>query len=278
VKHVNNSTTFPKHEQGQKNGPLITVVTVVFNGKEFLEETIQSVIGQTYDNLEYIIIDGGSTDGTLDIIKKYENEIDCWISEQDKGIYDAMNKGIQIAKGEWINFMNAGDTFNSSDILVTVFNYKKYDGDILYGDVHVRYPEFSRIQSAGHHCHLWRGMQFCHQSIFVRSVIHKPNLFNATNLIAADFQFYYESYRNNIKFKHIDHVIASVLTGGISDTERVKTIGAWSDVVCVTGSTLPIKLYYKFLKINAIIRSGLKQVLPKKIINTIIMNHKRPDI
>lgn len=274
MKHVNNSPTFPKPEQGQQNRPLITVVTVVFNGKEFLEETIQSVIGQTYDNLEYIIIDGGSTDGTLDIIKKYEDKIDYWVSEQDKGIYDAMNKGIQIAKGEWINFMNAGDTFNSSDILVTVFNCKKYDEDILYGDVHVRYPEFSRIQSAGHHCHLWRGMQFCHQSIFVRSAIHKINLFNATNLIAADFQFYYESCRNNIKFKHIDHVISSVVTGGISDSERVKTIGAWRDTVCATGCTLPIKLYYEFLKMNVITRNMLKQILPKKIINAIIVNKK----
>jgi glycosyltransferase involved in cell wall biosynthesis len=274
LKHVNNSHAFPKLEQGQKNGPLITVVTVVFNGKEFLEETIQSVIGQTYDNLEYIVIDGGSTDGTLDIIKKNENKIDCWISEQDKGIYDAMNKGIKIAKGEWINFMNAGDTFNSSDILAQVFNHKKYDEDILYGDVHVRYPEFSRIQSAGFPCHLWRGMQFSHQSIFVRSAIHKLNLFDSANLIAADFQFYYESYKNNIKFKYIEQTLASVAAGGISDYERVKTIGAWRDVVCGSGSALPIRLYYNFLKMNVITRNILKRIMPKKIKNTIIANKK----
>ncbi|HAH56818.1 MAG TPA: glycosyltransferase, partial [Bacteroidales bacterium] len=85
----------------------MTVVTVVFNGVEFLEDTIKSVIGQTYDNVEYIIVDGGSKDGTLDIIKKYEYAIDYWVSEPDKGIYDAMNKAIDLGSGDWINFMNA---------------------------------------------------------------------------------------------------------------------------------------------------------------------------
>ena len=104
--------------------PLVSVVTVVFNGEKYLEETIQSVINQTYDNVEYIIIDGGSTDGTLDIIKKYEDRIDYWVSERDRGIYDAMNKGIDLASGEWINFMNAGDGLDSYSILNEIFSNK----------------------------------------------------------------------------------------------------------------------------------------------------------
>lgn len=91
--------------------PLITVITVVFNGEKYLEETILSVINQTYDNVEYIIIDGGSTDGTVDIIKKYEGQLDYWLSESDNGIYDAMNKGLRLATGDYIHFLNAGDTF-----------------------------------------------------------------------------------------------------------------------------------------------------------------------
>ena len=93
------------------NNPLISVVTVSYNAVTTIEKTILSVINQNYSNIEYIVIDGGSIDGTVDIIKKYADKITYWVSEPDKGIYDAMNKGIIVATGEWINFMNTGDTF-----------------------------------------------------------------------------------------------------------------------------------------------------------------------
>lgn len=115
--------------------PLISIITVVFNGEKYLEETIKSVINQTYENVEYIIIDGGSSDGTLDIIKKYEERIDYWVSEKDKGIYDAMNKGIDVASGEWLNFMNAGDKLNGKEILKYVFiNSNIKNSDFIYSD------------------------------------------------------------------------------------------------------------------------------------------------
>lgn len=91
--------------------PKVSIITVVYNGEKELENTILSVIRQTYDNLEYIIVDGGSTDNTINIIKKYANKISYWISEPDKGIYDAMNKGIDVANGEWLLFRNCGDYF-----------------------------------------------------------------------------------------------------------------------------------------------------------------------
>ena len=96
-------------KQSMPDKPLITVVTVVFNGEKFLDETIQSILNQTYDNLEYIIIDGGSTDGTLDIIQKYDHAIDYWVSERDNGIYDAMNRGIRLSLGDIIGLVNADD-------------------------------------------------------------------------------------------------------------------------------------------------------------------------
>lgn len=110
------------HKQGyfktsSRNQPLITVITVVFNGEKHLEQTILSVIKQSYNNVEYIIIDGGSTDNTLDIIRRYENQIDYWISEKDNGIYDAFNKGVLSATGEWVCFLGADDFFWNEFVL-----------------------------------------------------------------------------------------------------------------------------------------------------------------
>ena len=104
--------------------PLVTIVTVVFNGERYLEETIKSVINQSYDNVEYIIIDGGSTDGTLDIIKKYENQIDYWVSEKDAGMYNALNKGFSCAQGDYLGWINSDDTLfpNALKDVNSVFN------------------------------------------------------------------------------------------------------------------------------------------------------------
>jgi glycosyltransferase involved in cell wall biosynthesis len=103
-----------KKKRKARNLPMVTVVTVVLNGAEHVESTIRSVIGQDYPDIEYLIMDGGSTDGTLDIIKRHKASIAGIISEPDNGLYDAMNKAAAVAKGEWILFMNAGDTFYSA--------------------------------------------------------------------------------------------------------------------------------------------------------------------
>src|SRR5690554_1584625 len=120
------------YKTSSEDKPLITVVTVVYNGAEFLEDTIKSVIEQTYDNVEYIIVDGGSIDGTLEIIKKYGHAIDYWVSEPDKGIYDAMNKGINLMCGGWVVFLNADDYFVSNDVISKI-NFK--DFEFIYGNI-----------------------------------------------------------------------------------------------------------------------------------------------
>ena len=150
--------------------PKVSIITVVYNGIEFLEETIKSVISQTYPNIEYIIVDGGSTDGTLDIIKKYEAHITKWISEPDKGIYDAMNKGIDLATGDWQNFLNAGDSFVSNDVLEKIFTTNLENITLVYGDIiairengqklNVNAIELKDDNS------IKKGMKVCHQAIF----------------------------------------------------------------------------------------------------------------
>ena len=100
----------------QDNRPLLTIITVVLNNAAHLQATINSVLRQSYDNIEYIVVDGGSTDGTIDIIKKHAEHITKWISEKDSGIYDAMNKGVKLASGKYVNFLNAGDTLANNNI------------------------------------------------------------------------------------------------------------------------------------------------------------------
>lgn len=115
---------FAKKSEEEK--PLVTIVTPVYNGEKYLEETIQSVITQTYDNIEYIIIDGKSTDRTIDIIRKYENKIAYWLSEPDKGMYDAIKKGFKVATGEIFAWLNADDKYYQSGVEVVVKAFKKY--------------------------------------------------------------------------------------------------------------------------------------------------------
>ena len=150
--------------------PKVSIITVVYNGIEFLEETIKSVISQTYPNIEYIIVDGGSKDGTLDIIKKYEAHISKWISEPDKGIYDAMNKGIDLATGDWQNFLNAGDSFVYNNVLEKIFTTNLENITLVYGDIiairengqklNVNAIELKDDNS------IKKGMKVCHQAIF----------------------------------------------------------------------------------------------------------------
>lgn len=178
--------------------PLVSVITVVYNGKGFIEETIQSVISQTYNNIEYIIVDGGSTDGTLDIIKKYENDINLWISEPDNGIYDAMNKGINLAKGEWLNFLNAGDSFVDNNVLENIFTAELTDSTLIYGDIialkeNGEYLPVSAITIQDDKS-LRKGMKVCHQAIFY----HKDII-----------QQYDSNLRLKSEWKHLIHMTRS---------------------------------------------------------------------
>ena len=189
--------------------PLITVITVVLNGAKTLEETIQSVINQTYPNVEYIIIDGGSTDGTLDIIKKYENYIDYWISERDKGIYDGMNKGVEIANGKWINFMNAGDIFSTKKVLkesLKIFTIN--DIAIIYSDMIVKFGDYGVLKRAYNISKINYFMPFQHQCSFTKSSIIKECKFDTNFKLASDYNLFLLQYQKGGKFYYLNRPIA----------------------------------------------------------------------
>ncbi|MDR1884365.1 MAG: glycosyltransferase [Prevotella sp.] len=203
----------------------ISIITVSYNAANVIEKTIQSVINQTYTNIEYIIIDGGSTDGTVDIIKKYEGKLAYWISEPDKGIYDAMNKGIEIATGEWINFMNAGDGFNNATVLKKISDknyFQSKDFQVLYGDAIVVCSDSSkRLIKAGRNLkEQWKGPIFRHGAMFVRTSIHKKNQFKLDSQfkICADFDLIYNLFLSSYSFSYVDEIIMYFERDGVSNS------------------------------------------------------------
>lgn len=254
------------------NLPLITIVTVVFNGERFIEETINSVLAQSYPNIEYVIIDGGSSDRTLDIIRKYEYAIDYWSSGPDLGIYDAMNKGISAARGQWINFMNAGDSFYSSDTVFELFSSPvESEVIVLYGNVNARYDGFSKVVYPGRLQNLWLGLQFCHQSAFVASDYIKHNRFNANNKITADLEFFYSSYLGGCRFHYVNVVVANFRTGGISEGNRIATIvSSWRTVKMFRGG-IHVCLAYFSIILMALFSVCAKKLLPRWLVKLIIV-------
>lgn len=136
------------NKKSKTDKPLVSVITVVLNGEKYLEQTIQSVVNQTYDNIEYIIIDGGSTDGTLDIIRKYEDKITYWISEKDEGISDALNKGIKLSSGEIIGIIHSDDYYASKDVVYDVVNkFNKYENvKAIYGIIDFVDPKTNELE------------------------------------------------------------------------------------------------------------------------------------
>lgn len=259
------------HANGESS-PLITVITVVYNGAEFLEATIKSVLSQTHKNLEYIIIDGGSSDNTMDIIRKYENDLSYWCSEPDQGIYDAMNKGLRFANGRWVNFMNAGDTFYQNSTISNLFSEDRSNSTIIYGGVEIRYPEYIRLQYGGKPSDLWKGMRFSHQSTFIDVKFHKAHPYNIENMITADLELFYKSYLSGVIFLKTDQILSSVITGGLSEKNRLKSINGSYRTVRQFNASFYVHAYYYLQIASSIFKMVIKKVLPKNIVRIIILS------
>lgn len=192
------------------NTPLITIITVCYNAINSIEKTILSVINQTYNSIEYIIIDGGSTDGTIDIIQKYKNKVSHILSESDKGIYDAMNKGIKLATGEWINFMNCGDTFYNFETIQIVaekISSNKHI-DVLYGNSVIKVNNTKYMVLPENLECISTHLPFCHQSTFVRTALAKTYPFDITYRFVADYNFFYQIYNKKHKFQYINEPLS----------------------------------------------------------------------
>lgn len=202
------------------NKPRLSVVTVVYNNAPDLERTMLSVLGQTYPNIEYLLIDGGSTDGTLAIIKKYESRLAKWISEKDAGIYDAMNKGLALATGDYVLFMNSGDEIYAPDTVEKIFASADA-ADIYYGETEMFNEAW---QSLGRRRHQapekfnWKsfrlGMNISHQAIYIKRSLVEP--YDLEYQLSADIDWIIKAAKKAKKVVQVEGYVAKYLVGGMS--------------------------------------------------------------
>lgn len=232
----------------------VTVVTVTYNAADCIEETILSVIGQTYPNIEYIVVDGKSIDCTLDLVNKHSKEISKIISEKDRGIFDAMNKGISYATGDWIIFMNAGDTFYDEQVIEKCFrNPIPENVGVVYGNTKTQ-PRMFRMTPFLKRPNSLCPMGICHQSLFTRTKLAKRYQFDENYKLAADYKMVRSIYEEGWEFLFVDEFISIYNTDGVSANNPLNQL---KEVARICHKENSFIFYLQFLKLE------LKRVLVK---------------
>ncbi len=232
----------------------ISIVTVVYNDVKHIEKSILNTLAQSYDNIEYIVVDGASTDGTLDVIKKYADNI-TWKSEPDKGIYDAMTKGAEMATGDWIMFHNCGDYFYHPDAIAKVFS-RPIDEEIgivtcinrafsgnHYKDLYPRYPQLSYYDLC----------PFFHQSTFVRADLQKKYGFDQRFRNSADYDLFVRLLKDNVKYEFIPEIL-TLSDFSCGATAEHYDVSLKDNIKILYKNDAPsskiLKLKYRFIKYN----------------------------
>lgn len=208
--------------------PKLSIITVVYNNVQHIERTIQSVISQSYQNIEYLVIDGASTDGTLEILQKYQEQIHLLISEPDKGIYDAMNKGLNIASGDYVLFMNSGDEIFATDTVEKVFKSQAY-ADIYYGETEMLNEQ---LQSEGRRRHqapetlnlnsFKYGMSVSHQAIYIKKSITQS--YDLSYQLSADIDWILSAISKSKSIVNTHQYVAKYLMGGLSKKKHQQSL------------------------------------------------------
>lgn len=249
-----------------------TIITVSYNAKDCIEKTIQSVLSQSYEKVDYIIVDGGSKDGTVDIIKKYDKKLTWWCSEKDKGIYDGMNKGIRKAyeltqqDGEerYVLMLNADDTFYSPDVLLEVAKFMQdKDADVVCGAWELHPEHGVYLQKPGDLSLLPRKYVICHQATFVKALVLYANMFDLKYRFAADFHQLSSLYLKHYIFATCPDICISsvILNSGTTDRNWRASMHEAYDILRERG------LYKTGEEPLMFIRKGgvrvIKYILPK---------------
>lgn len=208
--------------------PSLSVITVVYNHVDGIERTMRSVLEQTYPHIEYIVIDGQSTDGTLEKIKACSDQIDRWVSEPDKGIYDAMNKGLAMATGTYVLFMNSGDEIWSRNTVEKIFN-TQVGADIYYGETEIFSEDGESLGRRRHHVPEtfdWRGfrmgMSICHQAIYIRRSLTEP--YDKQYQLSADIDWIIKAAKKAAKIVNVHAYVAKYMQGGMSKKRHLRSL------------------------------------------------------
>jgi len=250
-----------------------TIITVCWNASDSIEKTIKSVLEQKIDfkKIKYLFVDGLSSDGTVEIIKKYKKKYKDlninYVSEKDKGLYDAMNKGANLAKGNWCIYLNAGDVFFNEYSLNNLLNVKNKDEyDIIYGDTVHNYDDKYKIVKAKDSDELTylHGMEFCHQSCIIKKSFQCKNPYSLNYKIAGDCDFFTKAFVNGAKFYHVDKIISIFGLDGLSSTKGSLCIKENADVK-LKYNLITKKEYSKETK-SAVLKIKLRKFIPKKMI------------
>lgn len=204
----------------------VSIITVVYNSVKTIERCIKSVLDQDYKKIEYIIIDGSSTDGTVEIIEKYRNRIGYFRSQPDRGIYDAMNIGIKVAKGDIIVLLNADDWFESGAISAGLDIFEKYKNvDIVHANLISHKNNKSKVcrpNTSGTRM-FWQGMTYLHPTFFVRRTVYERRIFDVKYSIVSDYKFTMECLKEGVNFYFLDKELVNFSEGGVSSGLWVRT-------------------------------------------------------
>ena len=204
----------PNH--ADERSPLISIITVVYNREKTLRRAVESVVGQTCDSFEYVVIDGASTDGSMEILNQYEDRIDVLVSEPDKGMYYALNKGIERATGEFIGIVHSDDFLVDENVLSSVAKQmREHDADIFHGDAlsltHVGERAETTKLSSTHANILQTAMSMVHPASFIRrSIFRKIGGYDTEFRSAADYEFFVRCVKSGLEFLHIDTTVCCI--------------------------------------------------------------------
>lgn len=251
----------------------LSIITINYNNEAGLKKTVQSIVDQTYKDYEYIIIDGGSTDGSVGIIKENESKVDYWISEKDKGIFNAMNKGLAVAKGDYCLFMNSGDYLSSPTILKEVEPYFAGGEDIIYGDVYFEFPD-GTIVAPPHEADInlfkLTYTNLPHQGSFIkRNLLVELGGYREDYKIASDWILILQAVvERNASFKKIAPIISYFDKSGISSVtssghENIDALHRFYPYLVSQFESNRELRYYQLSKAHQMLKKALKFVKGK---------------